>query len=204
VPKLPGLAGDDDTARTEAEEGLAATPATRINPWLVGHLRRWVHLAGGPTETTSDDPVTPYELEISGDWQAAVDAWRARGCLYDTALAQLGGDVDAVQAALATFRQLGAKAAARRARQRLTALRGPTRGSRHAKVPADPHGLTGREREVLELLTAGRTNAEIAATLYISRKTVGHHVSAIITKLGVENRTHAAAQALQRPPTTEA
>jgi DNA-binding CsgD family transcriptional regulator len=198
------LAGDDDTARTEAEEGLAATPATRINPWLVGHLRRWVHLAGGPTETTSDDPVTPYELEISGDWQAAVDAWRARGCLYDTALAQLGGDVDAVQAALATFRQLGAKAAARRARQRLTALRGPTRGSRHAKVPADPHGLTGREREVLELLTAGRTNAEIAATLYISRKTVGHHVSAIITKLGVENRTHAAAQALQRPPTTEA
>lgn len=198
------LAGDDDIARSEAAAGLAATPADRINPWLVGHLRRWAHLPGEPPEPISGDPLTPFELEIRGDWQAAVDAWTLRGCTYNAAIAQLGGDIDAVQAALATFRQLGAKAAARRAQQRLTALRGPTRRSRNTNVPADPHGLTGREREVLELLTAGRTNAEIAAALYISSKTVGHHVSSIITKLGVDNRTHAAAQALQRPPTTDA
>jgi DNA-binding CsgD family transcriptional regulator len=198
------LAGDDDTARTEAAAGLAATPATHVNPWLVGHLRRWVYLAGAPTETTSGDPVTPYELEINGDWQAAVDAWSARGCPYDAAIAQLGGDITAVQSALATFRSLGARAAARRAQQRLAALRGPTRRSGRTDALADPHGLTGREREVLELLTAGRSNADIAAALHISPKTVGHHVSAIITKLGVENRTHAAAHALQRQPTTEA
>lgn len=196
------LAGDDDTARTEAAAGLAATPATHVNPWLVGHLRRWVYLAGGPTETTTGDPVTPYELEIKGDWEAAVDAWNERGCTYDAAIAQLGGDVTAVQSALATFRVLGARAATRRAQQRLTALRGPTR--RRTDLAADPHGLTGREREVLELLTAGRSNADIAAALHISPKTVGHHVSAIITKLGVENRTHAAAYALRRQPATEA
>jgi hypothetical protein len=97
-----GPAGDDDTAQAEAAAGLAATPATHANPWLVGHLRRWVYLAGAPTETTSGDPVTPYELEINGDWQAAVDAWSDRGCRYDAAIAQLGGDITAVQSAMAS------------------------------------------------------------------------------------------------------
>ena len=197
------LAGDDDTARTEAEAGLAATPATRVNPWLVGHLHRWIYLAGAPSQTNSDDPITPYELEINGDWQAAVDAWSDRGCPYDAALAQLGGDIDAVQSALATFRQLGATAAARRAQHRLAALRGRTPSTRRADTPSDPYGLTHRQRQVLELLADGRSDSEIAAALHISRKTVGHHVTAILAKLGVENRTHAVARALQ-PPQREA
>jgi DNA-binding CsgD family transcriptional regulator len=191
------LAGDDDAARTEAAAGLAATPANRINPWLVGHLRRWVHLAGGPIETTGGDPITPYELEINGNWQAAVDAWNDRGCSYDAALAQLGGDIDAVQAALGTFQQLGAKAAARRARDRLAALRGRTPSSRRADTSSDPHGLTQRQRQVLDLIVDGRSDPEIAAALHISPKTVGHHVAAILAKLGVENRTHAVARVLQ-------
>jgi DNA-binding CsgD family transcriptional regulator len=189
------LAGDDDTARAEAQAGLAAATAY-TDPWLVGHLRRWVHLAGAPTDT-SDDPVTPYELEINGDWQAAVDAWSDRGCPYDAALAQLGGDIDAVHAALATFRRLGAKAAARRAQHRLAALRGRTPSTRRADTPSDPHALTHRQRQVLELLADGRSDAEIAAALHISPKTVGHHVAAILAKLGVDNRTHAVARALQ-------
>jgi DNA-binding CsgD family transcriptional regulator len=197
------LAGDDDTAHAEAHAGLAAATAY-TDPWLVGHLRRWVHLAGGTPETTSGDAITPYELEINGDWQAAAQAWSARDCPYDAALAQLGGNIDAVQAALITFRQLGAKAATRRAVQRLATLRGRTPSTRRADTPSDPHALTRRQREVLELLTAGRSDADIAATLHISPKTVGHHVSAIITKLGVDNRTHAAAHARQRQPTTEA
>jgi DNA-binding NarL/FixJ family response regulator len=58
-----------------------------------------------------------------------------------------------------------------------------------------PLGLTRREREVLELIHAGRTNAEIAAALVISVKTVGHHVSAVLTKLGAPTRAEAASQA---------
>jgi DNA-binding NarL/FixJ family response regulator len=62
---------------------------------------------------------------------------------------------------------------------------------------SDPDGLTRREREVLTLVAAGRSDAEIAIKLSITSKTAGHHVAAILTKLGVENRTQAAAHLLQ-------
>jgi DNA-binding CsgD family transcriptional regulator len=58
-------------------------------------------------------------------------------------------------------------------------------------------GLTRREREVLALICAGRTDAEIAAELFISAKTASHHVSAVLGKLGVSNRRAAAAQAVR-------
>jgi DNA-binding NarL/FixJ family response regulator len=51
-----------------------------------------------------------------------------------------------------------------------------------------PRGLTRREQEVLELIVGGLTNAEIAAKLLISGKTVDHHVSSILAKLGVPTR----------------
>jgi DNA-binding NarL/FixJ family response regulator len=102
-----------------------------------------------------------------------------------------------VESALTTFRRLGATAAARRARQRLTELRGPTPRSRRADIRADPDGLSRREREVLTLIAAGHSDADIATKLSISPKTVGHHVESILAKLGVENRTPAAAQARQ-------
>ena len=60
-----------------------------------------------------------------------------------------------------------------------------------------PLGLTRREREVLELICAQHTNAEIAAKLFISVKTVGHHVSAVLAKLDAPNRGVAAARATQ-------
>ncbi len=59
--------------------------------------------------------------------------------------------------------------------------------------PADPFGLTPREREVLALLSVGRTNRQVAAELFISESTAGVHVSNILGKLGVTNRTEAAA-----------
>jgi DNA-binding CsgD family transcriptional regulator len=58
-------------------------------------------------------------------------------------------------------------------------------------------GLTGREREVLRLLVAGRSNREIAAALFIAPKTASVHVSNILGKLGAASRTEAAAIALQ-------
>jgi DNA-binding CsgD family transcriptional regulator len=56
--------------------------------------------------------------------------------------------------------------------------------------------LTAREREVLALLAAGMTNAELARTLFISERTANRHVSNIFTKLGVHNRTQAARAAV--------
>lgn len=192
------LAGDDDTARSEARNALA-TLGARADPWLLGQLHRWAQLPGGtPEPIASGEPITPFHLEVSGDWQAAAAEWTRRGCPYEAAIAQLGGDIAAVQSAHDTFRRLGARAAARRAQQRLTELRGPTRRSRRADILADPDGLTRREREILTLIAAGHSNADIATKLAISPRTVAHHVAAILAKLGVDNRIQAAAHALQR------
>ena len=197
------LAGDDDTARAEAHQGLRTTNAT-ADPWLGAHLHRWVHLpASPPTTSIIDDRITPYRLEITGDWRAAAMEWTDRGCPYDEALAQLGGDVAAIEAALATFQRLGAHAAARRGRQRLAQLRGRTPYGQHADTRADPRGLTRREREVLDLLAVGHSDADIAAELCISPKTVAKHVGAILVKLGVRNRTQAAGYATNRQATQD-
>lgn len=65
------------------------------------------------------------------------------------------------------------------------------------KPPAPEPNLTKREREVLALLVAGKTNPEIAAQLTISRGTARLHISNILAKLGVSNRTEAATLAMQ-------
>lgn len=197
------LAGDDEAARTEAQTGLAAA-TEHADPWLVGQLRRWAQLAGGPVDyAPGRDTITPYRLEVSGDWQAAAAEWLRLGCPYDAALAQLGGDIAAVETALETFRRLGARSALRRGRQRLAQLRGRNPDTRRKKTAADPYGLTQRERDVLELVAAGHSNAEIATALFISPKTAGRHVESILAKLGVRNRTQAAAFAAQKPPPSD-
>ena len=102
----------------------------------------------------------------------------------------------ALREALSIFTEIGASAAARLTRQRLRALgaRSIPAGPRSA-TRGDPLGLTRREREVLGEICAGQTNAAIAAKLFISAKTVDHHVSAVLAKLGAPNRNAAAAQA---------
>jgi DNA-binding CsgD family transcriptional regulator len=193
--EIAWLAGNDAGACAEAKAGISAATD---DPWLVGQLRRFIHLAGGAPEPAGRETSTPFELEIRGEWQAAADAWIKRGCPYDAALAQLGGDIEAVASALTTFRRLGAKAASRRARQRLVALRGRAPHTRRIDKLSDADALTRRQRQVLGLLAGGRSDAEIAAALHISPKTVGHHVQAILAKLGVDNRTQAVAHALGR------
>jgi len=97
---------------------------------------------------------------------------------------------DEARTALAAFRELGASRAADAAAGVLRDL-GEATGAR----PRTQGELTAREREVLELVASGMSNAQIAGTLVISEKTAGHHVSRILSKLGVRNRTEAAAHA---------
>jgi DNA-binding NarL/FixJ family response regulator len=106
----------------------------------------------------------------------------------------------ALQQAHQTAQRLGAapllrelEGLARRARIDLTEPQ--PAGEPAPARPAEPYGLTPREREVLTLLAEGRTNPQIAGALFISAKTVGIHVSNILAKLGVASRGEAAAVA---------
>jgi DNA-binding NarL/FixJ family response regulator len=88
--------------------------------------------------------------------------------------------------------QLGAPAARDLAVKRLQmlGLRGPRQSTAE-----NPAGLTDREIDVLTLLTLGISNAEIAERLTVSKRTVDHHVAAILRKLDVGNRRLAARRA---------
>jgi DNA-binding NarL/FixJ family response regulator len=94
------------------------------------------------------------------------------------------------------FERLGAVADAARVARALRALgeRHIPRGPR-ATTRANPANLTARELDVLALLMEGATNREIADRLFLSVKTAGHHVSAILSKLEVSTRREAAARA---------
>ena len=106
--------------------------------------------------------------------------------------------VTEARAALAMFDRLGARRDADRAAALLRALGVNVRASGDDQRARDV--LSKREREVLDLVAEGLSNAQIGARLFISAKTAEHHVGSILTKLGLKTRAEAAAFAATRPP----
>ena len=100
---------------------------------------------------------------------------------------------DARKRALEIFNALGAQPMAQRLRRELKAqgVRGLKRGANRS-TRANAAGLTVRELEVLALVAQNLSNAAIARRLYLSAKTVDHHASAILMKLGIASRREAA------------
>ncbi len=185
---LEGMAAE---ARVEAE--LAMDSVEDPDPWMRGAIDSWLRRTGSPRRP--DGPTAgPYALQRLGRFAEAATQWEAIGCPYDAAMALLeAGDEDSMRAALRTFDELGAKATASFTRRlmRSHGVRSIPAGPR-AATSQHPLGLTPREQQVLALLAERRTNAEIGQELFISPKTVDHHVSAVLAKLNVTSREQAA------------
>ncbi len=188
----------DPLAAVQEIDALLAFPvpldAARQSPALL-----WLHRFGRRTlPVPLPDVEAEVLLELEGHHREASGAWRAAGRPYDAAIALLGShDGELLREAFERLEALGAAPAARVARQRMrdAGVRHVPAGA-HRSTLADPHRLTERERDVLAELVAGRSNKEIAARLVISAKTVDHHVSSVLAKLGVRSRVEAAQVAI--------
>ena len=185
----------DDRAGALAELAAAGeSPAFARFARPASEITLWGSRLGVELEAPAGAPV-PVLLELAGDWRGAIEAWRQLEAPYEAALAALPGDERAARDAMSTLHMLGASAAARAfARERAARGARVARGPRRSTL-ANPAGLTRREQQVLEVLETGASNATIAQTLHLSERTVAHHVSAILGKLGARNRHLAVEQA---------
>jgi DNA-binding CsgD family transcriptional regulator len=191
------LAREDLDAAREALERLTAL-ATRCGDHraLAG-----AELAAGRLRAAEGDERANSHL------QAALAAFTALDLPLEAARAQLqlagvlgpgaaAGAIAEARLALAVFERLGAPRDADAAAELLRTL-----GEASGRAWPKGHGtLTKRETEVLSLLAAGRSNAEIAERLYISRRTAEHHVASILSKLGLRSRAEVAAFAVRELP----
>ena len=185
------LNGDSDRAVAEARTVLDEAIALG-DPWLAGELAVLLYRCGR-RDLPTDGLAEPHALLIRGEWRHAADLWREIGCPLETARSLVDGDEAAIREAWAIFDRLGALPDAAMATRRLRKLgaHGLPRGPR-SSTRANPGLLTDREVEVLALIAEGRPNRVIADRLFLSPRTVGHHVSAILAKLDVPTRADAA------------
>lgn len=188
-------AGERERARAEARAAYDLALDQHQSAY-VGELGFWLWRAGEAV-ALPEWALKPYVLHLGGDWRGAAEAWAQLGCPYEQARALADGDAEAQALALAIFDKLPARPAAEalRARMRAAGRRVP-RGPRPV-TRQNPFGLTNRQLDVLGLLVEGLTNAEIAARLHLSPKTVDHHVSAVLAKLNMTSREAAAEVARQ-------
>jgi DNA-binding CsgD family transcriptional regulator len=198
-----------DDQRPEAERRVEACLAdmaeasrrVREGGYLAASLDYWTRLIEAELSRLRGAPDATR-------WESALAGMRRRGHAEFEMYAQFrlaealheSGDVERAGVELAEARaralELGAtplldqmETLARRARLKIPGM----------ALPVGAHGLTGREREVLALVADGRTNRQIGEALFISEKTAAVHISNILAKLGVANRTEAAAVARDFP-----
>ena len=162
------------------------------NAWILGELAFWLW-KGGKLSKIPHNIAKPYFLQVNGDWKGAADKWKNLGCPYEEALALADGDEQSKLDSLSILESLGATATVNLLKQKMReeGIRNIPKGPRKS-TQENPAGLTRRQVEVLKLLTEGLSNSEIASKLYISAKTVDHHISAILSKLSLHSRTEAA------------
>jgi DNA-binding CsgD family transcriptional regulator/tetratricopeptide (TPR) repeat protein len=194
--ELAWLTGDH-AAVSHLTDAALELALDRGAPWEAGELAYWRWRAGLRDDLLADVVAEPYRLSIAGDWAMAAEQWQNLGCLYEAALAiSDSGEEEPLRQALEELQRLDAQPAASIVARRLRELgvrdipRGPRPSTR-----TNAAGLSAREREILALVTEGLRNADIADRLFLSRRTIDNHMSAILRKLGANNRVEAVAKA---------
>lgn len=190
------LQGDTESVRAEAAAVIELAVA-HSHRWHTGEFSYWLKQSGTVVPEIAWI-AEPYATQTTGKWERAAECWRRLGCPYEEARALGEGDAAAQLQALQLFEQLGAAPAAAMLRRSMRAagVKRIPRG-RRLSTRENPSGLTNRELTILARIAQGLSNAGIADELFISAKTVDHHVSAILAKLGVGTRAEAARLALQ-------
>jgi DNA-binding CsgD family transcriptional regulator len=200
--RLASAAAEIDWLAGRAARIGAATDAacraaeSQSSVWPRAELALWRHRAGLGVDPAWPLP-HPIALELAHRQREAAAAWDSLGCPYEAAVAlSLAEDAALIADAHERLCALGARpaaaAAARRLRER--GVRGIPRGPRRS-TRQNAANLTRRELDVLALVADGLTNGEIAQRLFVSTRTVDHHVSAILRKLDVPTRARAIAAA---------
>jgi DNA-binding CsgD family transcriptional regulator len=191
------ISGGSDGIIAEIDQ---AWPTAIAHPqrWELGELSWWLAVAGVRRESPVEVP-RPFALMLEGAAREAAAEWDALGCPLWKALAlAMSPDVEDGRSAVEIADAVGAPAVRQailrdRRRRGLPVPRGP-----RSATQANAWGLTARELDVLRLLADGLSNAEVAERLFLSDKTVGHHVSSVLRKLGEPTRSRAVASALRQ------
>jgi len=177
------LRGDLTACARETQVGLDAAKG-HDDRWLVGELLFWKSRAAPGIDAPLGTPPA-YEAAIRGDWRRSAEEFARLRMPFEQAMMLLHGDATALTQAQLIIEQLGAEPLRARLADAQRSIQRTARGTNN------PHGLTNRELEILRLLATGCTNAELAQKLFVSTKTVDHHVSAVLGKLQVRSRAQA-------------
>jgi DNA-binding CsgD family transcriptional regulator/Tfp pilus assembly protein PilF len=139
-----------------------------------------------------------YEINSVTKAHNAAALWAKSGCPYQEALCLFAGKDDDKRKAITLVHELGANAVYEKMKSEMRGfgIKNIPRGIRKT-TQSNPALLTQRELDVLQLLNEGLQNKEIAARLFISAKTVDHHISSILYKLEVNSRTKAVHEAIR-------
>jgi predicted ATPase/DNA-binding CsgD family transcriptional regulator len=170
------------------------------NCWYYSELAYWMNKCGVlKIEDRHIKFTKPFHLEIMGNWKAAAESWKELACPYEQALALFNGGQEHQKEALAILNDLGASAtySTLRSKLRINGVKEIPKGLRKS-TRNNPACLTNRQIDVLNLLKEGLQNTEIARKLFISTKTVSHHISAILSQFEVNSRAKAVAEAKKK------